>query len=70
MLAVSYYLFRQVGVIIMAGKKRFSPGIIVDQSGQYKNTSTDTEVTCVRGERFPPTPEPGQKYVLVDATKT
>jgi hypothetical protein len=56
-------------VIIMAGKKRFSSGTRVDQSGQYKNTSTGTEVTCVRGEPFPPTPKPGQKYVLANPTK-
>lgn len=53
----------------MAGKKRFSPGSVVEQSGQYKNTSTGTEVTSVKGERLPPTPESGQKYVLVDKTK-
>lgn len=51
------------------GKKRYSPGESVPQSGQYKNTSTGTEVTSVKGERLPPTPEPGQKYVLVDKTK-
>ena len=53
----------------MAGKKRLTPGQIVDVSGQYKNTSTNTEVTCVKGERLPPTPGKGQKYVLVDKTK-
>ncbi len=53
----------------MAGKKRFSPGTPVPTSGQYKNTSTGTEVTSVRGERLPPTPGAGQKYVLVDITK-
>lgn len=53
----------------MAGKKRFTPGEKVTESGQYKNTSTDTEVTCVKGERFPPTPGPNQKYVSVDQTK-
>lgn len=53
----------------MAGKKRFTPGAIVKQSGQYKNTSTGFEVTCSEGERFPPTPESGQKYVLADKTK-
>lgn len=53
----------------MAGKKRFSPGTPVPTSGQYKNTSTGTEVTSVRGERLPPTPESGQKYVLVDKTR-
>ncbi len=53
----------------MAGKKRYSPGETVPQSGQYKNTSTDNEVTCTKGEPLPPTPASGQKYVLVDKTK-
>lgn len=53
----------------MAGKKRFSPGEKVPVSAQYKNTSTNTEVTCVRGEAFPPTPKSGQKYVESDKTK-
>jgi hypothetical protein len=53
----------------MAGKKRYSPGEKVPESGQYKNTSTQNEITGVKGEPLPPTPEPGQKYVLVDPTK-
>jgi hypothetical protein len=53
----------------MAGKKRYSPGAKVSVSGQYKNTTTGTEVTSVKGEVLPPTPKPGQKYVLVDKTK-
>ena len=50
-------------------KKQFKPGQTVPDSGQYKNTGTKTEVTAVKGEPFPPTPKPGQKYVLVDKTK-
>lgn len=53
----------------MSGKKRYSPGETVPKSGQYKNTSTRTEVTSVKGEPLPPTPKSGQKYVLVDKTK-
>ena len=53
----------------MAGKKRFSPGEATPDSGQYKNTTTKTEVTSVRGAPLPPTSAPGQKYVLVDKTK-
>lgn len=53
----------------MAGKKRYKPGQEVPTSGQYKNTSTGTEVTSVKGERLPPTPKSGQNYVLVDKTK-
>ena len=53
----------------MAGKKRFNPGETVQDSGIYKNTTTNTEVTCVKGEPLPPTPASGQKYVLVQPTK-
>lgn len=49
--------------------KRYTPGEEAPKSGQYRNTSTDREVTVVRGEPLPPTPKPGQKYVLADATK-
>lgn len=52
----------------------FRPGQIVPTSGQYAVVTSDgsycgREVTCVRGERFPPLhgyPEAG--YVLKDAT--
>ncbi|MCH7651987.1 MAG: YjzC family protein [Nitrospinae bacterium] len=50
-------------------KKRFKPGETVPRSGQYKNTGTKREVTAVKGEPFPPTPDSGQEYVLVDKTK-
>lgn len=53
----------------MAGKKRYKPGEIAPRSGQYKNTTTGTEVTVTKGEPFPPTPGPKQYYVLVDPTK-
>lgn len=53
----------------MAGKKTYKPGKIAPQSGQYKNTSTNTEVTVTKGEPLSPTPKSGQQYVLVDPTK-
>jgi len=53
----------------MSGKKAYKSGMIAPQSGQYKNTTTKTEVTVTKGEPLPPTPEPGEKYVLVDPTK-
>jgi len=53
----------------MARKKTFNPGNIAPQSGQYKNTTTKTEVTVTKGEPMPPTPNPKQHYVLVDPTK-
>jgi hypothetical protein len=49
--------------------KKYSPGQTVPESGQYKNTSTKSEVTCVKGEKFPPTPKGGQQYTLTDKTK-
>jgi hypothetical protein len=43
-------------------------------SGQYgiigpKGGKTGLEVTVVKGEPLPPTPKPGQTFVLVDKTK-
>ena len=52
----------------MANSK-LTPGTKASTSGQYKNTTTKTEVTVTRGEPLPPTPKPGQGYVLVDRTK-
>lgn len=51
----------------MGGK--FKPGSPAPISGQYKNPSTGTEVTAVEGKPLPPTPKPGEHYVLVDPTK-
>ncbi|MHB8066813.1 MAG: hypothetical protein ACYDIC_02820 [Desulfobaccales bacterium] len=53
----------------MPEKKTFKPGERADVSGQYKNTTTKTEVTVTKGEPIPPTPRPGQRYVLADRTK-
>jgi len=50
-------------------KKYFNPGEKADISGQYINIKTKREVTVTKGEPFPPTPEKGQKYRLVDRTK-
>jgi hypothetical protein len=49
--------------------QRLKPGTPAPTSGQYRNPSTGTEVTGVRGKPLPPTPEPRQGYVLVDPTK-
>ena len=43
-------------------------------SGQYeiigpKGGKTGLEVTVVKGEPLPPTPKPGEAFVLVDKTK-
>ncbi|GGX11238.1 hypothetical protein GCM10007242_16650 [Pigmentiphaga litoralis] len=55
----------------MTGKK---PGEIADKSGQYgiqgpRGGDTGKERTVTKGEPLPPTPKPGQTYVLNDPTK-
>lgn len=50
------------------------PGQKVPESGQYpvvgpRGGSQGSEVTSAKGERFPPTPEPGQGYGRPDKTK-
>ena len=50
------------------------PGQKAPESGQYgivgpKGGKTGTEVTVTKGETLPPTPKPGQGFVLVDKTK-
>lgn len=49
--------------------KKFKPGEIAQESGQYENTRTRREVTAVEGKPLPPTPRPGDMYRLVDRTK-
>ena len=50
------------------------PGQACPTSGQYKivgprgGFAGSNEVTSVQGKPMPPTPKPGQQYVLVDAT--
>lgn len=58
----------------MASKKRYKPGEVVPQSGQAeilgpKGGKTGEERTVVKGEPFPPTPERGQTFIIVDPTK-
>lgn len=54
-------------------KPTLKPGNLTPASGQYeivgpKGGHTGEEVTSVQGHPLPPTPEPGQGYVLVDPT--
>ena len=59
----------------MAKRQTFKPGEIAPRSGQYAIVGphggrTGIEWTVVRGESLPPTLDPGQRYVIVDPTKT
>lgn len=49
--------------------KSYRPGQQVPFSGQAENRRTKTEVTVVKGERFPPTPKSGDGYKMTDRTK-
>ena len=55
-------------------KEIHKPGEKAKTSGQYERVGprggkTGREVTVTKNEPFPPTPEPGQGYVIVDKTK-
>lgn len=51
----------------------YKSGQSVPQSGIYGLYNSQgqkvNEVTCVKGESFPPTPEPNMHYKLVRATR-
>ena len=53
--------------------KNIKPGQSAPASGQYQvvgpKGGSHGEVTAVKGHTMPPTPKPGQSYVLVDPTK-
>lgn len=54
--------------------KTLRPGETAPFSGQYeiigpRGGRTSEERTVTRGEPMPPTPEPGQRYLIVDRTK-
>jgi hypothetical protein len=51
----------------MTGKK-LPPGTLAPVSGQYKIPGSKTEITAVQNKPLPPTPKPGQGYVLIDQT--
>ena len=51
----------------------FKPGELTPASGQYvivgpRGGPTGVEITSIQGHPLPPTPKPGQGFVLVDAT--
>ncbi len=54
--------------------KTYKPGEIAKKSGQYeiigpRGGVTGRKGTVTKGEPLPPTPQAGQSYKLVDATK-
>jgi hypothetical protein len=49
--------------------KVLRPGTPAPQSRQYKVPGSKTEVTVVQNKPLPPTPKPGQGFILVDPTK-
>ncbi|RJQ08783.1 MAG: YjzC family protein [Bacillota bacterium] len=54
--------------------KTLKPGQKAPESGQYgivgpRGGKTGREATVTKGEPLPPTPKPGQGYVLTDRTK-
>ena len=56
-------------------KPRLKPGEHAPRSGQYeivgpRGGRTGIERTVVGGEPLPPTLQSGQRYILVDPTKT
>jgi hypothetical protein len=56
-------------------KPTHKPGELAPRSGQYgivgpRGGETGAERTVVKGEPFPPTPQSGQHYILVDPTKS
>lgn len=60
--------------VAKGSKGPFKPGERVPRSGQAeivgpRGGGTGEERTVVEGEPFPPTPEPGQRFVIVDLTK-
>lgn len=61
-------------VMRMSKSRIYKPGETAPVSGQYEivdstGTGTGVERTVVKGEPFPPTPNEGEGYVLVDKTK-
>lgn len=65
---------RRCGKELFMSAKQYKPGQVADRSGQVeivgpRGGRTGAERTVVKGERIPPTPKPGQSYLMVDPTK-
>jgi len=53
----------------VSSRRTLRPGNTAPDSGQYRNSKTGGEVTSVKGEPLPPSPQKGATYKLVDPTK-
>lgn len=59
----------------MAQQRLFKPGEKAPESGQFEivgprgGKAGGKERTSTQGNKLPPTPEPDQRYLLVDQTK-
>lgn len=49
--------------------KSVPPGTPAPSSGQYRPGGGGSEITGIEGRPLPPTPKPGQGWVLVDRTR-
>lgn len=60
---------------MLMSKVALKPGTPAPKSGQYQQvwqrggSQGRPEVTAVAGKPLPPTPKPGERYVLVDPTR-
>lgn len=60
---------KPVGVVEYAPETvKLRPGEFCPQSGQYRNSKTDKQTTCVKGNVMPPGPA-GSTWTLTDATR-
>jgi hypothetical protein len=67
-------LEKEVNYKMVRKQTPLKPGQVAPTSGQYgvvgpRGGKSNTEITAVEGKKLPPTPKPGQGYVLVDETK-
>lgn len=44
--------------------KTYKPGEIVPESGIYQPSKGKSDITSVKGERFPPAPKPNTTYEI------
>ncbi len=52
----------------MPGKSKLTPGEKVERSGIYTSTKSRKRTTLDKGEKAPPTSEPGEQWKLTTET--